>query len=62
MHKEHSTDTRSSHQEVDDGAHRDYVRPIRSKEVITDDYDRENNNNNKVNEVKEGGFLVLDYG
>ena len=40
LHKLHSTHTRSSRQEADDSAQRDYDWPIHSPNLTADDYDR----------------------
>ena len=46
-HKLHSNHALSSRQEADDSAQRDYKRPIYSQKLITNDYDRGDDGNDK---------------
>ena len=45
--KEHFTHARSSRQDADDSAQRDYDLPILSQKEITDNYERDDNDDNE---------------
>ena len=63
LRKVHSTHACSSRQEADDSAQRDYNLPIHSWKAITDDYERDDDNDDKKYEKIEGGnILVVDSG